>query len=438
MMGKNSQILMNLRPIGRWRAGVVAVAFRCSVSSGAGQLPNIGHRGARFRPLHAGLAVTLFAAIGVLAAACNLLTTKSEQKRSPNIHDQVEFDRFAAALSATGRADHARSQPRSQRCRLHGSGHAAVDKTVTLESAAPAAAGEGYDLNFENAPVTTVAKVILGDILSAGYIIDPRVQGTVTLASGRPVPKATCCYVLESALRTSGVALVRDGTGYRLVPSPDAVAPAASTSPTAARRSRATASPSCRCVMFRRRRSPSCWTASPSRQGAVRARRRAQHGPDPGQRPRAAHRGRNHAELRRRLDEGAERSASIPVRHCAPEPIITEIERIMDSGDGGLSQNLVKLQPIARLNAILVVASKPELLKTAQTWISAARQFGHRQHRREGLSACATATRAISRSCSTTCSSAHRAARSTPRPNQLAPGAGLDAPTTSGAACAPG
>ena len=59
----------------------------------------------------------------------------------------------------------------------------------------------GYDLNFENAPVSTVAKVILGDLLGAGYTIDPRVQGTVTLASVRPIPKADALYVLENALR---------------------------------------------------------------------------------------------------------------------------------------------------------------------------------------------------------------------------------------------
>src|SRR5215467_6232242 len=41
----------------------------------------------------------------------------------------------------------------------------------------------------------------------------------------------------------------------------------------------------------------------------------------------------------------------------------------MDSGEGGLSQNLVKLQPISRQNAILVVTAKPELLRTASTWI---------------------------------------------------------------------
>jgi general secretion pathway protein D len=42
----------------------------------------------------------------------------------------------------------------------------------------------------------------------------------------------------------------------------------------------------------------------------------------------------------------------------------------MDAGEGGLSQTLVKLQPIARQNAILVVARKPELLRTTGVWIS--------------------------------------------------------------------
>src|SRR5258706_12319196 len=57
------------------------------------------------------------------------------------------------------------------------------------------------------------------------------------------------------------------------------------------------------------------------------------------------------------------------MRFTAPEPINTELEKIMDSGDGGLSQNIVKFQPVARLNAILVVTRKPNLLKTAETWI---------------------------------------------------------------------
>ena len=123
--------------------------------------------------------------------------------------------------------------------------------------------GSGYDLNFENAPVATVAKVILGDVLGVGYTIDPRVQGTVTLASVRPVAKADALYVLENAL-----ADVRRGAGARSAAvtaccRPTKPAPAAST---ARRRPKpARASASCRCATSRRRPSSSYWTRSASR-----------------------------------------------------------------------------------------------------------------------------------------------------------------------------
>src|ERR1700724_3555621 len=50
------------------------------------------------------------------------------------------------------------------------------------------APGDGVNLNFEDSPVSAVAKVILGDILGVGYSIDPRAQGTISLSSGRPGP----------------------------------------------------------------------------------------------------------------------------------------------------------------------------------------------------------------------------------------------------------
>ena len=75
----------------------------------------------------------------------------------------------------------------------------------------PTANGQGYDLNFENAPIASVAKTVLGDILKVGYTVDPRVQGTISLASGRPVPKSDLLFVFETALRLTGVAI---GEGY--------------------------------------------------------------------------------------------------------------------------------------------------------------------------------------------------------------------------------
>jgi len=75
--------------------------------------------------------------------------------------------------------------------------------TGALPDRAQDSGGKGYEMNFENAPVASVAKAVLGDILGVGYTIDARVQGTVNLSSGRPVPRKDLLYALESALRTS-------------------------------------------------------------------------------------------------------------------------------------------------------------------------------------------------------------------------------------------
>jgi general secretion pathway protein D len=59
-----------------------------------------------------------------------------------------------------------------------------------------------------------------------------------------------------------------------------------------------------------------------------------------------------------------------PVRNSSPEPLISELEKIMDSGEGGLGHDIIKFQAISRMNAILVVARKPEMLRKAGSWIS--------------------------------------------------------------------
>ena len=226
--------------------------------------------------------------------------------------------------------------------------------------------GSGYDLNFENAPVATVAKVILGDVLNTGYTIDPRVQGTVTLASVRPVPKADAIYVLENALRMSGVALVRDRTGYRLLPAPEAGPGGIDRSASGQAGQGITVVPlrytsaqnifklldafGVKASTMRPDNSRNTLIVSGS--GADRA---------------------SAVDTILSFDADWMRGQSVgifPVRNSSPEPIITEIEKIMDSGEGGMSQNMIKLQPIARLNAILVVTEKPEYLKRAQTWIA--------------------------------------------------------------------
>ena len=227
--------------------------------------------------------------------------------------------------------------------------------------------GEGYDLNFENAPVSTIAKVILGDILGVGYTIDPRVQGTVSLASGRPIPKSEILFVLENALRLSNVALVHDQTGYRLLPAGDAVG-------TGAMDQIASAQPGYGITVIPLRyvsaqtiiKLVDGFAAKP---GVVRADAARNILIVQGT---GAER-RNAIDIAASFDVDWMRGQSVgvfPVRNSTPEPIIAEIEKIMDTGDTGLGHGMVKFQPVSRMNAILVVSAKPEYLKAAGQWIA--------------------------------------------------------------------
>jgi general secretion pathway protein D len=227
--------------------------------------------------------------------------------------------------------------------------------------------GGGYDLNFENAPVATVAKVILGDVLKVGYEIDPRVQGTITLASVRPVPKADAIYVLENALKMSGVSLVRDrGGSYRLVPSPEA-------GPGGIDRSDDPAPGQGLSVVPLRYVSAQNMFKLLDGFGAKATTLRPDNGRNTLIVTGSASERASAIDTILSFDADWMRGQSVgifPVHNSAPETLISELEKIMDSGEGGMSQNVVKFQAISRLNAILVVSQKPDYLKRTAMWIT--------------------------------------------------------------------
>ena len=196
-------------------------------------------------------------------------------------------------------------------------------------------------------------------------------QGTISLASGRPVPKSEILYVLETALRINNVVLIRDTAGYRLVPAAEAVG--------SGNLDRSRAGAERREPGFGITVVPLQYVSAPTliklldsfatKPGSVRA--------DPGRNlliiqgtsveRRAA------VETVISFDADWMRGQSVgiyPIRNSTPEPLIAELEKILDTGEGGLSQSMVKLQSVSRLNAILVVTRKPELLRTVSTWIS--------------------------------------------------------------------
>ena len=97
---------------------------------------------------------------------------------------------------------------------------------LNLEGVEPGQANPGQagtvKLNFENADIKTVAKAILGDVLNVNYSIDPRVTGSISLSSRRPVPRSYVMVLLESALRAQGAVIIEQGGVYNIIPSKEA------------------------------------------------------------------------------------------------------------------------------------------------------------------------------------------------------------------------
>ncbi|GLH78829.1 type II secretion system protein GspD [Bradyrhizobium sp. SSBR45G] len=308
-------------------------------------------------------------------AGCNPATLGSESRGddvidkvgrldlSPRYPRQAMPEQSPAARRARAEIYGGNDDPRDARAEAPASPALPVQQAAAHSQAI----GNGFELNFENSPIATVAKVVLGDVLGVGYTIDPRIQGTVSLSSVRPVPKSDVVYVLENALRLSGTALVRDNSGYRLIPLGEAVgagnvdAPGAATEPgygITVLPLQYVSAPTLLKLLDSFALKPGSVRADPGRnmlliQGTGSERRTAVD-----------------AALSFDADWMHGQSVGIfPIVNGNPEPIVAELEKIMDTGDSGLGQNMVKFQTVSRMNAVMVISRKPALLKTAETWI---------------------------------------------------------------------
>jgi general secretion pathway protein D len=243
---------------------------------------------------------------------------------------------------------------------------ASDDAPATASSQQATVSAERFELNFDNSPVASVAKVVLGDILGVGYVIDPRVQGNISLSSGRPIPKSDVVFALENALRIGGIALVRDDTGYRLMPQGDAVG-----SGIADASDRMTPGYGVTVVPLQYVSAQTVLKLVDSfatKQGMIRADTNRNLILIQG----SGSERRNAVDLVLSFDADFLKGQSVgifPVQNSNPGPIIAELEKIVDSGEGGMTQGLVKFQSIARMNAVLAVTRKPELLNRVETWI---------------------------------------------------------------------
>lgn len=91
-------------------------------------------------------------------------------------------------------------------------------------TSAPKSTGKGeYSLNFDDADLGEVAKVILSDILGKNYTISPQVVGKVTLQTAKPLSRDELIPTLDMLLGLNNAALSEQGGMYLIKPANEAL-----------------------------------------------------------------------------------------------------------------------------------------------------------------------------------------------------------------------
>ena len=109
-------------------------------------------------------------------------------------------------------------------------GAAAAWAPVALAQNAPAAPlpstsvpkpGEPITLNFSNAEIESVARTI-GLLYGMNVVVDPRVKGTMTLVTEKPVNRTAAMAQFLTSLRLQGFTMVESAGLFKVVPEADA------------------------------------------------------------------------------------------------------------------------------------------------------------------------------------------------------------------------
>jgi general secretion pathway protein D len=248
---------------------------------------------------------------------------------------------------------------------IAGSRNAGAQVEIASAASAVTAAAGGVEFNFDDADIKTVAKTLLGDTLQLNYIVDPRVQGSVTLSSTGPVDRKDVLPLFENVLRMSNAAVLHDGDLLKIVPVPEASGAGAV--------SIGAGQPGFGVSVVPLHYTSATTVAKMaenflSRPGAIRADQARNVLLIQGT---AAER-QSAIDVVATFDVEWLRNQSVgiyPLKSTQPETMIQELDRIMEANEGGQGHGVIKFQPISRMNAVMVVAQNANLLAQATQWV---------------------------------------------------------------------
>ncbi|MES2611258.1 MAG: type II secretion system secretin GspD [Pseudomonadota bacterium] len=227
----------------------------------------------------------------------------------------------------------------------------------------------GVTLKFDNADIYEVIQVVLGEVLKLDYVIDPTVQGRVTLKSTGAISMADIYSTLETALSASNISIVRQGKLYKVLRDTNAVRDAGLGPGVGAASSVMQIIP----LQFVQANQ-----LANTLRGFVGAQAAITN--DPSNRylivvDKAAN-VEKIVEMVKTLDSDYVSQVQIklvPLAHSEAADVAKELDAIFKTSGifnkPGTDATKTYFLPVARMNAVMVAAANPALLATAEQWI---------------------------------------------------------------------
>ena len=229
--------------------------------------------------------------------------------------------------------------------------------------------GGKFSINLDRADINEASRLVLGETLGLNYVVDPRVQGTITLSSSRPLAAREVLDAFEAALRHNGAALIQSDGLAKVV----ALQEVLEGEPGVADLDSGKTSPGygVSAVPLRYISGANMMELMDSfvaRGGSVRA---SKSGNLILVRGSAAER-RTMVEIILSFDVDwmENQSASIAtLSYATPEEVVAKIEAVFAEDSESAGRNAVKVIPLERLNGVVVIANSQVKVKRAMTWI---------------------------------------------------------------------
>ena len=230
---------------------------------------------------------------------------------------------------------------------------------VTATPSGANLSGGDVALDFTDTDIRDIVTQILGQTLQVTYSIDPSVRGTATFHSSRPVPRTQLIPILQTLLAQNNAALVQNGNVFRVAPAASAGVPSFANGdsgaggaviplryasaedlakvlqPVVGAGGRLTADAGRNAIII---------TGEPQARDAL-------------------------AELVRSFDTdvlAGQSYALLPVGDGDAKDLATTLQDAFRSQNGGALSGLVRVLPLSRANAVLIVTSNPRYLEDAR------------------------------------------------------------------------